>query len=686
VMDLVDLRSQNNEKSSLTGIMLDITKEKEEELVRRELEYKYRFLTENTSDIIAVQDTSLEYTFISESIQKVLGYEYHQLVGKKERIITHKDDHFILNQIENFSKEGSNEMLFEYRLAHKDGEILWFRVTKKIFANEAHGTHQILSTYTDITKRKKAELELIENERQYRFLAENTSDAVALFDPNWNITYISPGVEQIFGYTLEEYLHLDPFEQVFPEDLPIIQQVVSDMQNGIDEFTREYRMFNKSREIIWVETKTQVIRTDNEIASVITTTNDITPRKTAELQRRKAFEQLQLAIGSANIGIWNFDVATKHLEVNDNLLEMYDLPAKSFDGSRRSLITKIHSEDIPLIRKSFNRMSEGETVSDLRLRIKRKDGTGHVVMSGVPLRNEKGEIISTVGINLDVTDIIDRKNLLRRKIEQLQIAAHTAKIGMFAKNIESENLEFNDEILSIYEVDRMEVLKDQHFWEKLVMPEDRLRALDGLNNVLSAKNPKNEERFRIQTKSGKIKHIYAAASLSDGKSGPKEVIGVNMDITDLIENEKKLAKTLEEKEMLLRELHHRVKNNLQMVSSILHIKSRKFKDSEVLNILKDVNSKIVSVAQVHESLLEQDSTSRILIDKYIHVLINNIVASFSGGGRTFDCKINVRPYKLESELVFTLGLMIHEIVMNIIKYAYDKDETNTIFLYGIWFL
>lgn len=664
----------------LQGIMLDITKEKESEIRQKELDNKYRYLAENTSDIISVQNMNMKYTFVSESIKRVLGYDADELLGKNEKKFIWKKDHSLLNKVASLSTTSDDEIVLEYRMLKKNGEVRWFRVTKKMVADETSSFPQVVSSYTDITEKKKAELELIKNEEQFRLLAENTSDAVVLFNPDLSINYVSPGTTQIFGYSPSEYARLDHMKQVFPDDRHIASQTFEDTQKSGDEITREYRMFNKQKDVIWVENRTQVIRNKSNISQIVSTINDITQRKLAEIKKEEALNQLRLAVSSANLGIWQYEYKSKKLDVNERLLQMFDIDSNAFDGKKTQLKNQIHPEDQELFVRAMEAIKSGESVNDIRLRVNRKDGIGHISASGSPLLNEKGHVIGRIGVNLDITDIVDRKNELRRKIHQLEIATKTAKMGLFTKSLTNERAEFNDELLNIYEVTSEEVAYDKHFWENMVFPEDRIRAIDGFKNLNYGPKKEQSERFRIRTKSGKTKHVYAAGTTVETQDGTQEVIGVNMDVSDLVENEEKLEEALREKDVLIKELHHRVKNNLQMVSSILHIKSRTLKETESKILTKDINSKIISIAQVHESLLKQGGTDRLYMKEYITDLIKNLTSSFYADTKKFECSIEVKNYLLESELVFTIGLIIHEIVSNIIKYAYEQDEIIIILL------
>lgn len=133
--------------------------------------------------------------------------------------------------------------------------------------------------------------------------------------------------------------------------------------------------------------------------------------------------------------------------------------------------------------------------------------------------------------------------------------------------------------------------------------------------------------------------------------------------------------SLKEKEQLLKEIHHRVKNNLQIVSSLLNLQSESIMDERYLAMIKDSRNRINSMAIVHEMLYASKDLSRISISEYIQRLCNSIHQSFSRPGS--DISFN---FDLEKELFFEidhmipLGLIINEVVSNSFKYAFPQNK------------
>ena len=127
--------------------------------------------------------------------------------------------------------------------------------------------------------------------------------------------------------------------------------------------------------------------------------------------------------------------------------------------------------------------------------------------------------------------------------------------------------------------------------------------------------------------------------------------------------------------MLLKEVHHRVKNNLQVISSILNLQSSYVKDQGTLNILKESQNRIKSMAFIHESLYQTKDFSSINFTEYVQNLANNLMHSYSNINHDVKLKLDIQNVFLNLDLAIPCGLIINEIVSNALKYAFvEKRE------------
>ncbi|MDQ3191174.1 MAG: PAS domain S-box protein, partial [Bacteroidota bacterium] len=160
----------------------------------------------------------------------------------------------------------------------------------------------------------------------------------------------------------------------------------------------------------------------------------------------------------------------------------------------------------------------------------------------------------------------------------------------------------------------------------------------------------------------------------------EEISCIAQDITGKKIIEQQIKSSLKEKEVLLKEVHHRVKNNLQVISSILNLQSSKIKDKKVLEVLKESQDRIKSMAYIHESLYQSKDFSQINFSEYIENLSKNLVHSYRLYNNLVDLRLDIDEVYLNLDLAIPCGLIINELVSNALKYAFPNNKKGTIFI------
>jgi PAS domain S-box-containing protein len=153
--------------------------------------------------------------------------------------------------------------------------------------------------------------------------------------------------------------------------------------------------------------------------------------------------------------------------------------------------------------------------------------------------------------------------------------------------------------------------------------------------------------------------------------------GVIVDITDMKRYQEMLQRTIDEKDVLFRELHHRVKNNMQVISSLLQLQEDYIDDERVLAAIHDCEQRIASMALVHETLYRSDSISDISFDMYLENLAEEVTSSIATI-RDIQTVIDVGEVRFSLDTVVTLGLIVNELMVNSMKYAFSGKGHGTI--------
>ena len=142
--------------------------------------------------------------------------------------------------------------------------------------------------------------------------------------------------------------------------------------------------------------------------------------------------------------------------------------------------------------------------------------------------------------------------------------------------------------------------------------------------------------------------------------------------------EKELKASLKEKELLLKEIHHRVKNNMQIISSLLSLQSN-YVGGEAVNVLKESQNRVKSMAIIHEKLYQSNDLTHINFKEYLEGLLNYLFYSYTGNSKDITIKLDVEEVFLGIETAVPLGLIVNEVVSNSLKYAFPDGEGEITF-------
>ncbi|MFT6746073.1 MAG: PAS domain S-box-containing protein [Glaciecola sp.] len=184
----------------------------------------------------------------------------------------------------------------------------------------------------------------------------------------------------------------------------------------------------------------------------------------------------------------------------------------------------------------------------------------------------------------------------------------------------------------------------------------------------------------VRTKRGVPFSAYVSASRLISIDGETiGTVGVIKDISELKKSEIKLRESVEQKEVLLREVHHRVKNNLQVINSILKLQSFHIKDEKALMAISDCQTRIKSMAFIHESLYQSNDLSQVNFSEYLRTLCNNLLFSYQIESKKITIDLQVIDVSLSLDSGISCGLIVNELISNAFKHAFsDKDSGKII--------
>jgi two-component sensor histidine kinase len=209
---------------------------------------------------------------------------------------------------------------------------------------------------------------------------------------------------------------------------------------------------------------------------------------------------------------------------------------------------------------------------------------------------------------------------------------------------------------------------------KVIHPDDIQYLQDRLDSALKEDIPYNI-KFRIVLPSGEIRYIHSLGDVTRNSSGsPVRFMGIQVDITEQKDAEEQIIKSLREKEVLLKEIHHRVKNNMAIISSLLSLQARYSNDENIDVILKDSKNRISSMALVHEKLYQTRDFTNINFREYVEEFVRHILSTYGKKEGDISLVLSIDEINLNIDAMIPFGLILNELVTNSLKYAFEGIE------------
>ena len=404
--------------------------------------------------------------------------------------------------------------------------------------------------------------------------------------------------------------------------------------------------------------------------------------KKVEERTAQLFEsekQYRTTIDSIRDGIYVIDSEFRIILLNKKLLRWMN-----YLGLNNDVIGKSIFDVFPFLsseeKKEYRQVFETGKFINTEMRIDFKDEEYILEVRKTPVF-EGEKVIRVVSILHDVTkskkaeqELAKAQALLLAAIEQtpagiIIVYAHDKKIriansaalairGRSKKPLTNIPLELHSENWQIYRLDG--TLYD---WQEFPLTQA----------VLNGKRTSNETVI-IRRDNGEKRWVYInAAPVLDDKGNIIAGVVVFPDITELKIAEEKIKSSLQEKEILLKEVHHRVKNNLQVISSLLHLQSKYIKDRKAFEMFQDSQDRIRSMALVHEKLYRSGDFVRVDFAEYLKSLANNLYRAHSIDPDRIKLSLNISDISMSVDFAIPCGLIINELISNSLKYGFPPS-------------
>ncbi|HEY9625817.1 MAG TPA: PAS domain-containing protein [Coleofasciculaceae cyanobacterium] len=481
--------------------------------------------------------------------------------------------------------------------------------------------------------------------------------------------------------------HLQTFH---PESRQQLDAVVQQTAVTGEPYELELQIFGADGFAGWIASRGKAVKnSQGEVVGLFGTVLDITERKQAEEALRNLSDRLTLAVKSGAIAIWDWNIPEGILTWDDRMYELYGITPDAFTNVYEAWANSVHPDDRPFAESAIQQSLAGEKDYDPEFRVIHPDGTIRFIKAyALVQRNAQGEPQQMVGINYDITD--------RKQVEQ-QLRLQDIIVKNMAEGI---CLVKAEDGTIVYANPKFEQMLGYESGELASQPvsvinyegetaEVQALVLDIMNHINACGEYSYELRnvrkdgtplwcrattSRFEHPAYGVVYVAVQADISERKRAEAEAqVAIQIKAT-LQEKEA----SLREKEVLLQEIHHRVKNNLQIIDGLLQMQSRRTDNPQAAAILLESQHRVKSIALVHEKLYQSEDLAKINFSDYLHSLVATLFDSYKTASNHITRTVQVDDIELNIDTAIPCGLIVNELISNALKYAFPDDRDGEV--------
>ncbi|MBP1928326.1 PAS domain S-box-containing protein [Methanolinea mesophila] len=633
----------------LISMLFEATKNREEK-------YETIFLTSQAGVFTAAPDfTLLE---VNKKFCEILGCSRTEIVGQPLQAFFYTPEPF-----EKFSRDvgsGGTSPEMETRLRATDGSYRDVILT----GSKVNGS-MVTGIILDITSRKQADADLKESEWKFRNLIENAHEGVVILNSLMLITYANPAFLRIMGYRLSE-VHGKNFSAFLTPEQE--DQRDSGLDLGGDGVSGEIevRAAHKDGTPRYLRLSASPYFDDGlSVSGLLVMVTDMTAQKKTEEVLRENEARLRVIISRLPTGVILIDQDTWNVvDVNPVIEQLIGAPREKILGESWNRFVTAGKRG-PGKERGFSEEVLVTATGEERPIL--------ATLVPVDISGKKYFLESIV----DITEQKEAERAIREQLEFVKALMNTIPGPIYYTDSIGAFLGCNTRFASLFGVVEEEIVghtpEEIPFLSEDLGPDQHAKDLE-----LLSKGGVQVHEGRVNTSQGKGRTgVFYKSTYNNAEGYVAGLICFIVDITDRKREQESLEDSLREKEVLLREIHHRVKNNMQIISALMTLQQHNFADPAALQMLQECQGCIRTMSLVHEQLYHSGSMREINAKKYLSELLSGIEASYlhQPGVRILS-ELDDIPLSIDTAI--PLGLIVNELVTNAIKYAFRGKDEGTI--------
>jgi PAS domain S-box-containing protein len=526
-------------------------------------------------------------------------------------------------------------------------------------------------------ERKQATQALRKSEKQIRALIEAIPASIYFKDREGRNLVVNKAYEGLVGRKRQEIIGKCD-DELLPKNLADrCRESDSQVLKTSKIYHGEEGYLSQDGEMSYFDTvKSPILDELGEIVGLVGVSLDITTRKKTEKALEASQEQYRDLVEKAGIAILIDDRGGNFQYVNERYAKLFGYSEEEM--RKKSIRDVVFPDDLDMVmRYHKNRIQGKRAPSRYEFRGIKKDGTLIYLEINAKAIKKGKKIVGTRCYIWDITARKQAEKALKQSEEKYKTIAENIDVGIYrtSSGANGHFIEANPAIVRMFGYkDKQEFLKIDV--SKLYHDPEGRKSFQ--KKMLRHGFVKNEEVLLKKKDGTPFLGSICAVTVRDERDKISYFDGIVEDITERKEAEEILKTSLLEKEVLLREIHHRVKNNLQIISSLLNLQSRHIEDEPSLDMFQESRNRVRSMALVHEKLYRSDDLAKVDFCEYIQSLGRHLFMAYGVNSTLIDLDIDVKDVFLDINTSIPCGLIINELVSNSLKHAFSGRDRGKI--------
>ena len=628
------------------------------------------------------QDRKLINSYLQEDLSIDLRVEKHEVCDFDLCIVDEYSFKAKKDQLKKIKEEtapvflpiillskGKSQARADHEIVEFIDDVVYIPVSRRVLVSRIKLFLQQRSYSFELEEKSR---QLAREKERYRLITENATDMVIINDPDGTFTYVSPSSVKLTGYTPDELLGSSIYDYFHPNDKDIMADarkiLTTDFQNS---HKVSFRFQTKKSGYKWVESNVRAVREsdDGAIKEIQGSVRDISHRKEYEVQLQKEKKFIDTVTESLPGIFFVLNEELSFVRWNDNfndILEYSDAeiqnmgPTDFFEQKYQQTIYKKIKEVLR------------EGIADVEVPIRTKSGkqiTHYLIARTI----ERDNAPYIVGTGTDLSKRIAAENKLKESEQRWEKLVEKNPSLVQLTALDGTIRYVNPACIDFYGIDAPTLI-GRNFRDFVSFDNYHQLRRRMVQVLRGASLP--SETYNVSLPDGR-EGVILLQAVSVKHQKDQVLLTVAKDITERDKYEQRLKKSLREKKTLLQEIHHRVKNNLAVVSGMMQLQVFKTEDTNVQNLLSDSQKRIQTMALIHEKLYESESLSDIDFGVYVEDLIKYLQKVVSVKGEV-QVDLKYDSFSLNVNQAVPSALIINEIVSNAFKHAFLEDEKGKI--------